>query len=60
MVLSYIVTLAAMYSKIQEHTPNNKTPMVQSASVIFVLTSDLNVGKGLSLLLIYIAFTINR
>ena len=42
------------------HTPKSRMPVVQIANASFVLEALLNAGKGLSLCLMYIAFTINR
>ena len=44
----------------QEQTPKRATPAVHSAIANFVLTSLWKVGSGLSVFVMYIAFTINR
>ena len=53
-------TEALIQSNMQLHTPNRSTPTVHRRRANFVEQSLLNAGKGLSVLLIYIAFTISR
>lgn len=56
----YYKLAAAIHSYMQETTPKSAIPAVQIPRAILVAWSLWNVGSGLSVFVIYIAFTMSR